>query len=381
MSRKKLVTSLGSGLVAGIIATLVLLNVGTPVAWPRTEASVFYPVKEIKSGMMVALRVYKNDVLVVEKVGDPITDTWINAVASTFFQLYRQGMTFTYTDGSTAGWVYIDAYRNDYRTKGVLAIGTDSYPASTSDTKLYGLFMFQELDGSNYIIQDNSGWINVTVSHTFIANQSVNIAEAGLELKDGRGKYILICRDSFTAISLNVDDGLTIEYDFSIKKDPPFTEYFWGVIINEFLGYQGSNGGSAWNDHKLYTENSGRGDEETKPHDINKIQWALVLSDDAWTPTPSLTTTTTIIDLDMTKVSWSVGSQAFNLHIRLDEYDQNTYDAYGLAFYIYVCIGTGSYGWATYSTKLIAYIRYPSPPVTVDRYTYHIIDLGVNFNA
>ena len=375
MERKGLVV-LCAGLIALSIGLGILVTLIPPIGNSSSSDS-----GNVRNYISVVLKVYKNGKLVREEAGDPISDTWIKAVVSTLFQLYRRGMTFTYTDGTTAGYIHNDAYSNSGRTKGVLAIGTDGSQASASDIKLYSLYMMQELGSSNYLIQDNSAWINVTISHTFVVNKSVSIAEAGMMLKDGNGKYILVCRDAFSPISLNTDDGLTIEYDFDIRKDPPFTEYFWGVIINVFLGYQGSNGGNAWHGHVFYTTNSGRGSEETKPYKINKVKWALVLSNDAWSPLVTLTNTTSPIDLDMTKVSWSIGSQEFNLHIRLSEYDQKSYRAYGVAFYVYVATGTGSYNWAKYSTKLLAYIRYSNSPLTINRYTYQVIDLGVNFNG
>ena len=365
MDRKSLVATV-------IIAILVLSLIITPSLVVRTSSKVGLNLRdEVRNHVTVTLKVYKNGELVYKNDDDPITDTWIKAVISTMFQLYRYGLRFTYTDGSTGSWVKNDVVYSSKRVKGVLAIGTDTSPASTTDIALYAPYMEHVLDSSNYLIQDNANWVNVTISHTFIVSESVSIAEAGLMIKDMSGKYILVCRDSFTPVSLNADEGLTIEYRFNIKKDPPFTEYFWGVIINVFLGYEGSSG-SAWRGHVFYTENSGHA--EDNPYNENKVRWAIVLSDDPWS-------TTSIINLDMSKVSWTVGNQSFNLHIRLDEYDQNTYEAYGLAFYVYVCTSKNSYNWSQYSTKLIAYIRYPNPPVTVDRYTYHIIDLGVNFNA
>ena len=368
MDRKVLVATV-------VIAILVLSLVITPSLAVKPPGVVERLDDEIRSHVTVILRVYKNGELVREKVGDPVTDTWIKAILSTFFLLYRQGLSFTCTDGTTKNWVYSDAAGE--KTKGILAIGTDQSPASTSDYKLYATYMRYTLDSTNYLIQDNANWINVTISHTFIVNEAVNIAEAGLILQSGDGKQVLVCRDSFTPVSLNPDDGITIEYNFNIRKDPPFTEYFWGVIINVFLGYRGSTG-SYWHNHKFLTYNSGRGQTVINSH---KLQWAYVLSDEPWSPTPTLASTSSIRNIDLSLVSWSVENQSFNLHIRLDELDQNMYEAYGIAIYTYVCTGIDSYNWAVYSTYLVAYIRYPNPPITANRYTYHIIDLGVNFNV
>jgi len=245
VSRKKLVAGLGSGVLAGIVIALVLLNVGVPLAQPNpgAETIVFNPIKEIRKNMVTKLRVWKNGELIYEGK-DPISNIWLYLIARDLFMV-----DFNKFDGKLLDVEGEDKHGGLFRmypTYNYLSIHLgDGSSASVSDYRIGHKLIEYDIphETDPFIINDNGTHLNVTVTTTYTSDDSYTLSEVGLIAKiyshyDYKA-YVysyLVAHDVFPSVSINSGDSLTFAWIFVAKyNDPPLTKKFWLVLFDNFL--------------------------------------------------------------------------------------------------------------------------------------------------
>ena len=381
MNRKVLVATV-------VLATLILSLVITPllIAGPSSRLGLNLR-DEVRNHMTVTLEVYKNGELVRRKVGDPISDQWLKLV--TLFLLgydYYGDLTWYYEDGTQPGaplYYYFGTEYSENNPIPKLAIGTGT-AAYPSDYALVSKVMEASLD-SNYItVTDTGSTFNVTYSYTFVSSGSYDISEAGLFIqvngKEISNKWVLVAHDTFTPVSLQVDDAITITYKFTIDySSPPFLKTFWELLLDYFMGLRGAGCpvGSTRIDLGRYWFDAG---VNRAYYITSKISFAYVLTDIPWSPTISTSYDATSIwnlrEFDIIRCS----NQEINTTLTIIQGDsQNTYTAYGIMIYLYADTNPSS-GSPSLTYLPIAYIRFNQPPLTIDHTKYFVVDLVIQFN-
>jgi len=381
---RRLVLGVLGGVVASVLIALVVLNVCVPLAVAHNNdgglKSYLVGLKdEVRNHVSVTLEVYKNSELVRRKVGDPISDQWLNLVAN-----YLLGMeayldiSWKTEDGNVRSAWGTESYEGNPVPK--LAIGTGS-TAYTTDYALANKVMEVTLDSSYISVTDTGSVFNVTFTYTFIVDSTYNIGEAGLFIKN---KYltsdygwVLIAHDTFTPVSLQANDGITIKYSFIINySSPPFLKTFWELLIDYFMGLKGAGcpvGATCLDFGYDYYDGWNKCDSARE-----KLYFAYALNDVAWSstlnPTPSVTD-----KWSLRKIATLVCSgQKISLDvIAIQDNALNTYTVYGLMFYLYSDTNTGT-GKST-SYIAIAYIKFDSP-INVDCTTFFDVNLTITFN-
>ena len=254
---KKYVVVLGAVLVVLVVAAFVVQGYASLVGGGGLTVS-FDPVKAVRRGVSVELRVWKNHKLVYEG-RDPINDNWLKMVVSGVFGFGTRNPLYPY-DISDAKTEHISVYQ----PLNLIVYLGDGTSVSTSDNTLPGSNVFSYTIGTSqdpFIIKDNGTAYNVTIVTTYTADSSKTLSDAGLVIyyKADSNWYekTLIVDDSFTSVSLNQGDEISVAWVFIIKySDPPLVKGFWQLLIEDFLcseayGHDmfttGSNPDAQWN--------------------------------------------------------------------------------------------------------------------------------------
>jgi len=373
MDRKSLVATV-------VIVVLVLSLIITPSLVVRTSSKVCLNLRdEARNHITVTLEVYKNGELVRRKVGDPISDQWLNLIANYLLGMEAyQGISWKTEDGNVrSGW---GSEYNEGNPVPKLAIGTGS-TAYTTDYALANKVMETTLD-SNYItVTDTGSEFNVTFTYTFIVDSACDISEAGLFIKNKYSNsdygWVLIAHDTFTPVSLQANDGITIKYSFIIDySSPPFLKTFWELLLDYFMGLRGAGCSVGFTrldfGYDYYCPYSDF--DEVK----EKLCIAYALEDVAWSPTlnpaPSVSDKWGLRKI----VALTCSDQKISLDaIAIQSNSQSTYTVYGLVFYLYSDSKTSDSKSSTYVP--IAYIKFDSP-VSVDCTKFFDVNLTITFN-
>jgi len=369
-------------LVTGVITALVVaLAVLAPLVNSSLSGLNSYLVSfkdDVRNHITVTLEVYKNNKLVVKKVGDPISDQWLAVVTAFLLGMAEYfDISWKYEDGTASGaneyeWFGTEYWEGNPIPK--IAVGTGN-TAYNSDYALAGKVMEQELNSDYISVSDTGSSFNITFAYSFDVNSDYNVSEVGLFIGMDPGSkdfsWILVAHDNFSTVILHPQDVLSIKYTFIIDySKPPFLKTFWELLIDYFLGLRGA--GCPVGSTRI--DLGSRGDTYYYP----EIKFAYVLSDTAWSPT--------ITSYDASE-SWkfrkpyylSYENQNITLKaIAIQEDIKQEYNTYGLMIYLYADTDPSQY--KSYTNIPIAYIRFDNAPLHVDWMTYFDVKLSIQFN-
>ena len=196
---KKAILGLGSGIVAGILVVLVVLNVATPVVQNHTTIGV---------KLVVEVHRTNGETERYVKEGDLILKNFANIIIALVSPTSDTEDDKKYVDESGALRGLDNTGGNGY-----ICIGTGTTPASLNDYKLENqVVCFAVQDGD---ISINGSDIIVDIFASWTTDTAYNITEVGLKTK---GLYndaypAFIMRDVLTEpIQLSAGDGITVHY-------------------------------------------------------------------------------------------------------------------------------------------------------------------------
>ena len=381
---RKIVLGVLGSVVACVVIALIVLYGCVPLATPSPSSNdvlkgyVISLKDEIRNHMTITLEVYKNEELVRRKVGDPISDQWLKLVANYLLGMESYlSISWLNEGGSTVSVWGTEVEEGNPVPKLAIGTGLAAYP---SDNSLVSKVMEATLN-SNYItVTDTGTQFQVRFAYTFVVSDAYNISEAGLFVKDKGGGsdygWVLICHDTFTPVSLQANDGITIEYTFVVDySTPPFLKKFWELLLDYFMGLRGAGcpvgttridvGDDYWDGYS-YKDNL-----------KEKLTFAYVLSDTPWSPevAPTVSSKWSIRNV----VQLITSNQKLSLYmVVIQGNTQESYTVYGIMFYLYTDTDAANVLKGTYVP--IAYVRFSEAPVSVDYTSFFEVNLTVSFN-
>ena len=162
---------------------------------------------QYREGELIDKRVVEDDYILRNWVY-----LWLNILAGDRKAEARDDYKLIDIDNVERTFTLNKIYFNQYG--GVIYLGTGSNPVAVTNYALQTEVLNQQVDDVHIWINGNQ--FNVTSDSTIVSDGSYTITEAGLTMGIHLGAIyeVLICRDVFSGINVNIDDVIVVRYIF-----------------------------------------------------------------------------------------------------------------------------------------------------------------------
>jgi len=217
--RRKLFAGLGSGLVAGIVIALVLLNVGAPAAQPQPSEL------GASMGVKLVIEIHRADGTTEKyvKEGDLILENFAKTLVTMFSGKNDPDNEDKKTEVSGTTIEDVSIGTGMFGCSGAIRLGNGSITSpSLTDYKLANEIVKFCVEDADITVNGNNMTVDVFGSYTFDA--AATITEVGLSYYDysstsdpalllGDGYNVLVFHDVLSSpINVNSGDGITVHY-------------------------------------------------------------------------------------------------------------------------------------------------------------------------